>query len=146
MVFTDWRQWPNLCGVLESSNLRLNQMVVWNKCVMGLGNGFRAQHELIAHTSKGVPKIADRSSGNVLSHKRVDNADHPSPKPVSLLVDLVRVCEGDSILDPFMGSGTTLVAAKNLGRKAIGIELEEKYCAVAVERLRQDVLPLAGGM
>ena len=67
---------------------------------------------------------------------------HPCPKPlswISWLVDLGSV-PGDTILDPFMGSGTTLRAAKDLGRKAIGIEIEEKYCEIAVRRLAQEVL------
>ncbi len=67
---------------------------------------------------------------------------HPTQKPIALMAwCLTRpgVPHG-LVLDPFMGSGTTLVAAKNLGRKAIGIEIEEKYCAIAVDRLRQGIL------
>ena len=73
-----------------------------------------------------------------------DKPNHPSPKPIAAMNRIIiRLTEiGQSILDPFMGSGTTLVAAKQLGRKAIGIEIEEKYCQIAVKRLSQGVLPL----
>jgi site-specific DNA-methyltransferase (adenine-specific) len=69
------------------------------------------------------------------------HAVHPCQKPIALIGELMKV-GGETILDPFMGSGTTLVAAKQLGRKAIGIEIEPRYCDIAIERLRQDVLPL----
>ena len=61
---------------------------------------------------------------------------HPTAKPLSLMKWSATFAEG-TILDPFMGSGTTLVAAKQLGRKAVGIEIEEKYCEIAVKRLAQ---------
>jgi len=75
------------------------------------------------------------------NHSKVGG--HPTEKPT----ELMRWCIGladdpQTILDPFMGSGTTLRAAKDLGRKAIGIELEEKYCEIAVKRLQQEVLAL----
>ena len=69
---------------------------------------------------------------------------HPCPKPMPWVKWLVSLAskEGETILDPFMGSGTTLRAAKDLGRQAIGIEIEEKYCQIAVERLRQEFVYL----
>lgn len=68
---------------------------------------------------------------------------HPTEKPDYLMRGMInKTPMGAIILDPFMGSGTTLRAAKDLGRKAIGIEIEEKYCSIAVERMRQSVLPL----
>ncbi len=68
--------------------------------------------------------------------------DHPTQKPIRLVRDVVRRHKGEPVLDPFMGSGTTLRAAKDLGRKAIGIEIEEKYCEIAARRLGQEVLAL----
>lgn len=69
-------------------------------------------------------------------------AAHPTQKPLALVMALLRI-GGESVLDPYCGTGTTLVAAKQLGRHAIGIEIEERYCAIAVERLRQEMLPLS---
>lgn len=68
--------------------------------------------------------------------------EHPCPKPLKLYKWLIDELsnEGDTVLDPFMGSGTTLRAAKDLGREAIGIEIEEKYCEIAARRLSQGVL------
>lgn len=139
LSFIDWRQWPHLVGALESAALRLNGQVVWDKCSFGMGNGFRGQHELVVFASKGMPAVHDRSVGTVLSHKRVANDDHPSPKPIGLMRDLIRVVvpPGGVVLDPFMGSGSTLVAAQGLGVKAIGIEVEEAYCRLAVNRVAQ---------
>ena len=73
-----------------------------------------------------------------------EKPNHPSPKPIAAMIKLVTrlSIKGGSILDPFMGSGTTLVAAKQLGRKAIGIEIELKYIEIAIKRLGQGVLPL----
>lgn len=79
--------------------------------------------------------------------EHLDPIVHPTQKPVELMawmmVELCDVPEGALVLDPFMGSGTTLRAAKDLGRKAIGIEIEERYCEIAANRLRQEVLQFA---
>ena len=68
--------------------------------------------------------------------------DHPSPKPLGLMRHLLSFCAPGVIVDPFMGSGSTLRAAKDLGRKAIGVELDERYCEMAAERCAQEVLAL----
>ena len=147
LSFIDWRQWPNLVGAVESTNLRVNGMVVWDKGSMGLGHGFRSQHELILHASRGVARVANKATGNVLNVPRDSNSDHPSPKPVQLMSELVSVVSapGETVMDPFMGAGATLRAAKDMGRKAIGIEIEESYCEIAAQRLSQEVLQFGEG-
>jgi site-specific DNA-methyltransferase (adenine-specific) len=78
-------------------------------------------------------------------HRKMrEGTKHPSQKPEELMRRLIRffTMPGDTILDPFMGSGTTLRAAKDLSRQAIGIEINEAYCEMAVQRLAQDVMAL----
>jgi DNA modification methylase len=82
----------------------------------------------------------------VFTHNKTENslvkAPHPTTKPMALMAQLVGLFtdEGETILDPFAGSGTTLRAAKDLGRRAIGVEREEKWCEAAVRRLAQETL------
>ena len=92
------------------------------------------------------PRDTREIPGNKCSYVLTESPQvngHPYPKPYHAWLQLLRVgsLESDTVLDPFMGSGTTLEAAKNLGREAIGIEIEEKYCEIAAKRLSQEVLP-----
>jgi site-specific DNA-methyltransferase (adenine-specific) len=69
-----------------------------------------------------------------------ERPDHPTPKPLGLMDQLVAKCPPGSVADPFAGSGTTLVAAKRAGRHAIGVEIDERYCEITARRLDQGVL------
>lgn len=85
--------------------------------------------------------IGKRGGTVIRCDRLVGNTRHPNEKPVALLQRLLMWCRSEWIvLDPFMGSGTTLRAAKDLGRKAIGIEIEERYCEIAAKRCAQEVL------
>ncbi len=146
LSFIDWRQWPTLVGAIESCNLRVQNMVVWDKGAIGMGNGYRNRHELIAHASDGVPIVSDRGTPNVLAFAVDDTLIevrkdppkfHPSPKPVALMERLLAVvtAPGDLVLDPFAGGGATLIAAKRTGRRCIGIESSAAHCRTIASRL-----------
>ncbi len=109
----------------------------WDKLI---GGDFSDGELIYTNRSAGVRKFAVHSFKDLRGGK---DRCHPTQKPL----DLIRWCilffpYAELILDPFMGSGTTLRAAKDLGRKAIGIEIEEKYCEIAARRMAQEVLAL----
>jgi site-specific DNA-methyltransferase (adenine-specific) len=144
-VFSDWRQTPNVYGMLEATGYRVNQCLVWDKQHFGMGAYWRNQHENIIFASNGMPNpMLNRGMGSVIRCRTVSSSAriHPTEKPSALLDQILSAVPGETILDPFMGSGTTLRAAKDLGRKAIGIEIEEKYCEIAAKRLQQSVMAL----
>lgn len=123
--------------------------LIWDKRVQGMGDvtlPWGPAEEEIYVLGKGF--VGDRT-GNVLSVQMLMSADrerpnHPTPKPVPLMERLIEKCPPGVVADPFAGSGATLVAAKNLGRKVIGVELEEKYCEIIAKRCAQDVLDIFG--
>lgn len=143
-LFTDWRMWIESFDAVESAGWRVRNMLVWDKIAMGMGQPWRNQHELIVYGKRRPAEIVDGKRGNVLRCSRSGNKHHPTEKPVDLLATLIANTSDGVVLDPFMGSGSTLRAAKNLGRKAIGIELSERYCEVAAVRMGQEVLDLGG--
>jgi DNA modification methylase len=95
--------------------------------------------------SKAVRRLKWRWAGMLQENMaEKEYREHPTQKPLEVMKWAIKQAHDDclTILDPFMGSGTTLRAAKDLGRKCIGIEIEEKYCEIAVKRLAQEVLAL----
>lgn len=126
---------------MDRQGLSFFHSVIWDKRNPGLGWRYRRQHEMvmIAHREGGTLRWQDDAKAvrNIYSCMPPRERQHPNEKPVGMVADFLEwhSYPGDMILDPFMGSGTTGVAALSMGRKFIGIELDEQWFDVACERV-----------
>lgn len=149
----DWRHLSHMLSALDASSLSLKNLCVWNKGVGGMGSLYRSQHELIFVAKKGKAKhinnvelgkhgrnrtnVWDYDGVNGYHSKRQDELKlHPTVKPIQMVADAMLDCSNPDgiILDPFGGSGTTLLAAEKTNRKARLIELSPHYCDVTIKR------------
>ncbi len=143
MVFTDWRQLPTISDAVQCGGWVWRNIVTWWKPGIRMQRGrFSSSSEYVIYCSNGIPIPGEESPQNVLSVSPVGGDDkvHMAEKPVDLLCVLVGVTPiGATVIDPFMGSGTTGVACVRTGRRFIGIEIDEKYFQVAVERIKREL-------
>jgi len=133
-IFCDWKMWGYNLDIAESKGYRVRNMLVWDKMQMGMGMPFRNQHELCLFGSKIAGKIGNGKTPNVLQHKRDRKAQHVTPKPVGLIIDMINQIDSINIYDPFLGGGSTLIACEKTNRVCYGMELDEHYCDVIINR------------
>jgi site-specific DNA-methyltransferase (adenine-specific) len=154
-MFNSWRSLPILARAAFEARWPITSLLVWDKQWIGPGGqqGLRPSYELVALFAHSVFSLENRGLPDIWpcqwSSQRPN--DHPAEKPVALVERIIResltpadCCKtvGHTVLDPFAGSGTTLRAALNLGHKAVGIEIEERYCEIAAKRMSQSVMEL----
>ncbi|WP_338025675.1 DNA methyltransferase [Bradyrhizobium zhanjiangense] len=167
-AFVDWRHIGEMHAAGRAVFGPLQNLVVWNKTNAGQGSFYRSQHELIFVYKNGdAPHLNNvelgrhgRNRSNVWTYTGVNTfrqgrlADltlHPTVKPVALVADAIKDCtrRGDVVLDPFLGSGTSLLAAERVGRKAYGMEIDPLYVDAAIRRwqdvTRRDAILAATG-
>lgn len=154
---TDWRSWSALWEGAKRGGLTPKNMLVWDKGGGGMGNMYAQTHELIGFYVKQPPARSMKSNEqtgqrqvlrpNLLRFNRVtgDERQHNAAKPVGLMEELIGNSSdaGDVVLDLFGGSGSTLMAADNLGRRALVMEMEPKYVDVIVARWERHTGQLA---
>jgi len=149
VCFIDWRNLPCVVDAVQVGGWVYRGIAVWDKDGGRPDKGwFRAQAEYMVLGSNGPLVRGVHAPGicqaGVLRHNVVGaQKQHVTEKPVEILRDILRTRDDwATVLDPFMGSGTTLRAAKDLQKHSIGIDLSEQYCEIAAKRMEQEVLPL----
>lgn len=146
LMFGNWRSIPVYNKAFLDAGLIPSNCIVWDKEWIGPASKkqLRPLYEIIYVAAGPTAGIKNRSAKDIMRCKWMaghsKTTQHPAEKPVSLLYELIKTFDAKSIIDPFMGSGTTLRAAKQTGSKAIGIEVEEKWCEAAANSLRQECL------
>jgi DNA modification methylase len=149
-MFCHWESWPDFYDAL-SAYMPIKNALIWHKDRGGMGDvevEYARDYEVILDAATSRRPLHGRRDGAVIKgyppEGNTKTRDHPTQKPDGLLRYLIgkSTAPGDLVLDPFMGAGSTIRAAKQLGRRAIGIEIEERYCEIAARRLSQEVLDL----
>lgn len=139
--------WPHadvFVGAFKEVGFRPVSHLAFVKKSWGLGRFTRGQHEVAYLLAKGKPAVPRRAISDVIAWEREEALLHPNQKPVAALVPLLLAyaAKGETVLDPFMGSGSTLLAARQCGNPAVGIEIDERHCELAAGRLAQrDLFP-----
>jgi DNA modification methylase len=140
-IWIDWRNYPRIYNVLKhGSGLEVKNCLVWDKVNFGMGQDYRYQHEFCIYATKGKPELYfdKKNVPNVLQASKdpTQEYEHPTQKPVYLMEMLIGWSVKDGIIcDPFLGSGTTAVAAERLNKKWIGCEIMPEYYEVAKRRI-----------
>lgn len=149
-VATRWDVFPQWVDAMRGQ-AECRNVIVWSKGGGGMGDlagDFSPEHKFLMYLPKGRHVLRGKRTSNVWTIPKdpPGSYEHPTQKPVSLLSRAISKStdHGDLVLDPFAGSGSTLRAAKDAGRRAIGVEVERRYCDVVVRRLRQETLDLGG--
>jgi site-specific DNA-methyltransferase (adenine-specific) len=141
VIFCGYTHSGKVQDAVAEAGFKVKTVIVWDKGMPSLGEGIRNQHELVVLAKRGKVPAERFTGGNVWRITReTGRPEHPHMKPQGLmtrLVDYYSPERGGTVLDPFAGSGSTLIAAARLGRKAIGIEFDRNYCDLIVRRLSQ---------
>jgi len=154
LTFGNWRSMPTYLCAFARCELQVASCMVWDKAWIGPAGPrqLRPCYELILFAAMPKARLANRSAKDICTFQWMagnsKTTEHPAEKPVNLLAHLVRLVskKGATVLDPFLGSGTTAVACVRLGRKCIGIEIEENYCRIAAERVEKELAQLKLGL